>query len=247
MLMAIGSDGTLTPATSRGRATCPGCAAPVIGKDGGLVVAHWAHEADTGCTWQAGRESVWHYKWKYAAPPERREVKIGNHCADIVAADGVVCELQHSGITAHTIKAREEHYGNMRWIFDATDKNVDLDQTATGWRFHRSTAWPTIAYAAGHRRVMLDLGESGVFSIHWVNETGSAGFGYLYAEETVRMWIAGPDYPAGWDPKMSFKSEAERVSVAPTARANERYVRRPRQTSRSNPRELGQNGHELRG
>jgi hypothetical protein len=62
-----------------------------------------------------------HWSWQLAAPPERREVVMGPHRADVVAASGGVVELQHSAISPEVIREREDFYGErMAWIFDAT-------------------------------------------------------------------------------------------------------------------------------
>ena len=63
----------------------------------------------------------WHLGWQRAVPPERREVVMGPHRADIVTASGGVVEIQHSPVSPDVIAAREAFYGDqMAWIFDAT-------------------------------------------------------------------------------------------------------------------------------
>jgi hypothetical protein len=63
----------------------------------------------------------WHLGWQLAVPPERREVVMGRHRADIVTASGGVVEVQHSSISPDAIEEREAFYGErMAWIFDAT-------------------------------------------------------------------------------------------------------------------------------
>jgi hypothetical protein len=54
--------------------------------------------------------------------PEFIEVVRAPHRADITGNGGVVVELQHSPISAEDIAAREAHYGNMVWLFDATHR-----------------------------------------------------------------------------------------------------------------------------
>lgn len=182
---------------------CPACGAGVIPKCGELVVHHWAHRAAGDCDQWAEPESTWHAQWKTAVPIERREVVTGPHRADAVAGDGSVCELQHSTIPPEQVRERETFYGReMRWIFDARDKDFELqprdddEKYPHGWWFHRSARWPTIKLCK--RRVMLDLGERGVLSCEWINANGSAGWGCLYPQRTIRMWLAGPGYRAGW-------------------------------------------------
>ncbi len=50
------------------------------------------------------------------------EVTIGAHRADIVGSRGKVIELQHSSISPDDIHARENYYGDMVWVFDATGR-----------------------------------------------------------------------------------------------------------------------------
>jgi len=50
----------------------------------------------------------------------------GPHRADIVGNCGVVIELQHSPISALDIAAREAHYGDMVWLFDATHRFASM-------------------------------------------------------------------------------------------------------------------------
>ena len=102
--------------------TCPSCAAPVRPKCGSIVVHHWAHHARGECDPWSEPEGEWHRGWKLAVPPERREVVMGPHRADVVTASGGVVELQHSGISPEVIAEREAFYGErMAWIFDATE------------------------------------------------------------------------------------------------------------------------------
>jgi hypothetical protein len=101
--------------------TCPSCGQPVRPKCGGIVVHHWAHHARTECDPWSEPESEWHRAWKLTVPPERREVVMGSHRADIVTASAGVVELQHSAIAPEVIAEREEFFGGrMAWIFDAT-------------------------------------------------------------------------------------------------------------------------------
>ena len=43
-------------------------------------------------------------------------------CADIIGTNDCVIELQHSAIAADEIAEREDFYGNMVWVFDATER-----------------------------------------------------------------------------------------------------------------------------
>ena len=73
----------------------------------------------------------WHLGWQRAVPPERREVVMGPHRADIVTASGGVVEIQHSPISVDVITEREEFYGDrMAWIFDARASGLSSSAAA---------------------------------------------------------------------------------------------------------------------
>lgn len=179
-------------------ASCPGCAGAVLAKCGEILVWHWAHVVGEDCDSWAEGETPWHRDWKSAAPLDRQEVIIGAHRADVVAGDGAVCELQHSGIAPEAVAVREAHYGpEMRWLFDARERGFDLAPldipAAHRWKAHRGHAWQTIGRCA--RRVMLDFGpDVGVLSCEKINENGSYAWGYMYPHWQIRAWIAGPDH-----------------------------------------------------
>lgn len=189
---------TVEANTSGRRGECPACAAEVVARVGEINIPHWAHLAGgNDCDPWAEGESSWHAWWKTAAPLERREVVIGVHRADVVAPDGTVCELQHSHIDPAEITEREVFYGDMRWIFDAHDKEFTIEDRGRGVAVFRKFHWPTIATCK--RRVMLDLGEeAGVLSCEKINDTGSYMWGHLYRRHQVRMWLAGPEHPELW-------------------------------------------------
>lgn len=102
-------------------AICPCCETRMVAHCGKVLVWHWAHENKKDCDpWHEG-ESEWHVGWKTRVPSNWVEVVIGSHRADIQRPDGLVIELQHSYISAEDIAIREEFYGRMVWLFDATD------------------------------------------------------------------------------------------------------------------------------
>jgi competence protein CoiA len=79
--------------------TCPSCGHRCRPKCGQLVTWHWAHHARADCDPWAEPLTEWHLGWQRAVPPERREVVMRPHRADIVTASGGVVEVQHSGIS----------------------------------------------------------------------------------------------------------------------------------------------------
>jgi hypothetical protein len=106
----------------KGRAICPCCGGLLIAKCGQINAHHWAHQSEVDCdTWQ---EPIgpWHLWWQDLVRPDYIEVFKDPHRADIVGNGGLVVELQHSSISAQDIAAREAHYGDMIWLFDATQR-----------------------------------------------------------------------------------------------------------------------------
>lgn len=107
--------------------TCPSCGHPCRPKCGKINIWHWAHHARADCDPWAEPLTEWHLSWQRAVPPERREVVMGAHRADIVTASGGVVEIQHSAISPDVIAAREEFYGpRMAWIFDAMQAAITV-------------------------------------------------------------------------------------------------------------------------
>ena len=104
------------------RGTHGPCGRPMISKCGPLLVDHWAHMAGANCDpWHEGI-SDWHREWQDCVQEEFVEVDKGPHVADIVGIGNCVIELQHSSISADEIAERERFYGNMVWVFDATER-----------------------------------------------------------------------------------------------------------------------------
>ena len=104
------------------RGVCPACGETVITKCGGIVTHHWSHLAGSECDPWAEKIGPWHLGWQNLVEAFSVEVVVAPHRADIVGNDDVVVELQHSAISVEDIAAREEFYGNMVWLFDATER-----------------------------------------------------------------------------------------------------------------------------
>lgn len=106
----------------KGRGVCPVCDGLLIAKCGPINTHHWAHENRDDCDSWSEPIGPWHLWWQNLVRQEAVEVPRGPHRADIVGNGGTVVELQHSPISAEDIQAREAHYGNMLWLFDATQR-----------------------------------------------------------------------------------------------------------------------------
>jgi hypothetical protein len=101
---------------------CPSCGRPVIPKCGTVRVHHWAHVDGRDCDPWAESLTEWHIAWQRGLQPEATEVVMPPHRADIVGNGSTVIELQHSPISTEDITARELFYGDMVWLFDATER-----------------------------------------------------------------------------------------------------------------------------
>jgi hypothetical protein len=121
-LLFADSNGTKVQATPGRSGVCPGCRSPVIAKCGTLKVWHWAHEAGGDCDPWSEPMGPWHLSWQGLVRPEAVEVPLGPHRADIVGNNDVVVELQHSSIDEMQVREREQFYGSMVWLFDATER-----------------------------------------------------------------------------------------------------------------------------
>jgi hypothetical protein len=105
-----------------GKGWCPTCGSPVLAKCGSIKVHHWAHERREDCDAWSEPIGPWHLSWQALVLPEFREVTRGPHRADVVGNGGLVVELQHSNISTEDIQERERFYGEMVWLFDATNR-----------------------------------------------------------------------------------------------------------------------------
>lgn len=101
---------------------CELCGEQLVAKCGQIMTWHWAHRTKENCdSWSEG-ETEWHLGWKGVFPSDWIEIVKGNHRADVVVGgSGRVLELQHSYISCEEIQEREEFYGKMAWVFDATE------------------------------------------------------------------------------------------------------------------------------
>lgn len=124
MLYAINDNDQKIAASPSNKATCSCCGGEVIAKCGKIKIWHWAHKSKAiDCNFEP--ETNWHLQWKSYADPERTEVKVKRNgmykMADIMLANGIVVEAQHSPISVDEIQLRERFYKNMFWIFDCRE------------------------------------------------------------------------------------------------------------------------------
>lgn len=118
---------------------CPECGEELILKKGKINVHHFAHKANTSCSWGAG-ESEEHLLAKLKIYDNLKdlgydvgvEVKTGNRIADVFCYDlGCVFEFQRSRITTEEYQQRTDDYYadgyNVVWLFSESNSNVWVD------------------------------------------------------------------------------------------------------------------------
>jgi hypothetical protein len=180
------------------QATCPLCHEPVRPKCGQLVAWHFAHHAGEDCdSWSEG-ETPWHRQWKETVPIDRREVVMGAHRADIVAADRTVVELQHSPIGPQEIAARELHYRRMVWVFDVEDpfeqERLVVNYGKRGWQDpFRTFTWKhcRTSLATCQRPIYLDWGGAELLKVRSLHHEFKfwGGYGFLEDRDEFVAWL----------------------------------------------------------
>ena len=155
--------------------TCPGCGAKVIPKCGEINIWHWAHEANSNCTYSTG-ETEWHLRWKSCFYPENVEVTVGKHRADVFIFDRII-EFQNSDISIDDIRSRESNYPNLIWVIngekfrDRFHFNYKGDYVTYTWLYRKKP----IQYM--NKPVFIDFGDNSVFLIR--RSHGKNGWGDL--------------------------------------------------------------------
>lgn len=141
----------------QGRGTCPTCGGAVIAKCGSIKAHHWAHESIDDCDLWSEHVGPWHLSWQDPVQDEFVEVTIAPHRADIRNSAGTVIELQHSSLSPEDIARREAFYGDMVWVFDATER---FPAMPSGDRDFFSLE-RTEHIKACQKKVFLDCGDQG--------------------------------------------------------------------------------------
>lgn len=158
MQFALSDDRQRVEAFPAGRAWCPGCGAEVLAKCGAIMTHHWAHAKGCDCDSWFEPETEWHRAWKSLAPPDRVEVIMGPHRADIVSRSNWVCELQNSHISPELIREREIYYGEMIWLVNAETFADHLHLLGgDGKRFTLQWLWQRPSWRFARKPIYLDL------------------------------------------------------------------------------------------
>lgn len=163
-------------ATPGAQGICPQCAAIVVARCGEINIHHWAHKSHVECdSWGEG-EGQWHLAWKRRFPKQWREVAIQNHRADIKSPRGVV-ELQASSISSSELTERENFYGSMVWIVDASRFNIRITDHGNFVNFRWKHPRKTWLFAS--RPLFFDLGTE-LLEVRKIHEGARcAGWGKL--------------------------------------------------------------------
>lgn len=176
-------------------ATCPICGRVVQAKCGSIKAWHWAHVSTVDCDDWAEPDSSWHQGWQSKVDASRREVVIGCHRADVVTAQGLILELQHSSISPEEIAVREAFYGReMVWLFDAREAYAQdrlLIRKKSGTSIH-TFRWkqPRRSIAACRRTVWLDLDGQKVLRLGRIYpNTPCGGWGTLFGADQFAAYL----------------------------------------------------------
>lgn len=188
--------------------SCPSCKETVVSKCGSLVVHHWAHKAGADCDRWSEPIGPWHLEWQSEVKPDFVEVVVGTHRADLVGNGDCVIELQHSPIPKDDIRAREEFYGKMVWVFDATER---FEMVTTGKRVFFSFG-RTKHINLCSKPIFLDFG-SMLVEVESLTEDVACMNGYGWAR--TREWfsktflsdrlVSGKQGPKSSSPKVNVR------------------------------------------
>ena len=152
-------NGDRKPPTPRLEGICPSCHTTVIPKCGKVKTWHWSHKKVGECDPWAESLTEWHLVWQSAVLDNAVEVVMENHRADIVGNNSTVVELQHSPIKAEDIAAREIFYGEMVWLFDATER-FRFIQSGDRAFFSLGRAERNSSIRGCNKPVFLDFGDT---------------------------------------------------------------------------------------
>lgn len=163
--------------------------------------------------------------------PNFVEVVVGPHRADLIGKDDCVIELQHSPIPKDDIQAREDFYGKMVWVFDATER---FEMVTTGKRVFFSFG-RTKHITLCTKPIFLDFGSS-LVEVESITEDVAHMNGYGKAR--TREWFAEtflPDRLIAGNPGPRSSSPKVRVRWS----KNRRYDRTRHVSKWSDPQHGG--------
>jgi competence protein CoiA len=174
---------------------CAHCNGHVIAKCGRIRIHHWAHKSGKkrDCKWEP--ETIWHRDWKNEFPNDWQECSQRDengklHVADILTAQGLAVEIQHSSIDRDEVSARTAFYKSICWIIDGNRLKTSWKQfkraLGIGFRQHFSDTCVHKIFAQDSMLlkkwsridalIVFDFGENGL----WVVDHGDGYSAYTY-------------------------------------------------------------------
>ena len=145
MMKYVSHNNAKVEATPGANAICLCCGSELVAKCGSLKVWHWAHKSKKNCDHWWENETPWHRNWKNKFSDDWQEIiQISEngekHIADIKTPAGFVVEFQHSPISSSERISREQFYGDMCWLFDASRLKSDAA------KFNRAPTLRNLSY-----------------------------------------------------------------------------------------------------
>ena len=187
MIYAITDGGIRIEASPDQKAFCELCREPVLSKCGEIRIHHWSHRSGTECNLWHEPETPWHTNWKKQFAESSREFVMirengGKHRADINSirwSSGYthVIEFQHSPLEIGQLRERENFYGSMTWVIDASEfkRNIivnevydrgDMHVVYFDWKWYRK------AWSGANRQLYFDTGD-GLWEVRRLDDAGS--------------------------------------------------------------------------
>ena len=124
------------------------------------------------------------------------------HIADIKTPQGLVIEIQHSPISPKDIRAREDFYGQMIWIVDATESPIVLRGKFGTTQFVILAIRK--AWSASRRSLFLDMGDDSVYRvIERLDETNVLAIAVSRPKFINAMFCDALKEPANLEPAAS--------------------------------------------
>lgn len=150
-------------------------------------------------------KGTWHCNWQSYSPSSHLEVyrmvdKTSDftrnsicHIADMIDKHGNVVEFQHSNISASDIKSRENTYGNMYWIIDATTSSYIILEDGSIIVKEDSNWWGDIS-----KPILFDIGIGLAFVQRKLYRNNTAHYYYChfisYHDSIMNLFVLKPDF-----------------------------------------------------
>ena len=168
--------------TPGGRGHCPLCGLEVKAQTDAKI-KRWVHSNGSECDPWTEPLTAWHLSWQNLVKPAFAEVPKKGRRADFIGNKGFVIELQKDPISSEAIKARESFFGNMVWVFDASERFVAVRTGTTAFFNYGLNDYPTSC----SRLIFLDFG---TYLIQVINHTKTFELCSGYGSVRSHRWFA---------------------------------------------------------